>query len=163
VRAFHRDAAPQLKAAGALALYRISTPPRKAGGARATRAVLLCLLDGTRTYAYLGGFDPALARYSPGLLLYRHAIGETLARGAREFDFLRGDEHYKYDFGPVDRPTLRLVVRRRGLRGALARSIGRAERSLERLGGRLRNALWGQPRAPRHRVPDSGAVPEGRR
>ncbi len=33
--------------------------------------------------------------------------------GVRRLDFLRGDEPYKYDWGAVDEPIQRLLVRRK--------------------------------------------------
>jgi CelD/BcsL family acetyltransferase involved in cellulose biosynthesis len=40
-------------------------------------------------------------------------IARALAAGVRRLDFLRGDEPYKYDWGAVDEPIQRLLVRRR--------------------------------------------------
>ncbi|MER8633899.1 GNAT family N-acetyltransferase [Mesorhizobium opportunistum] len=60
-----------------------------------------------RAYAYLGGFDPAYAEESPGAILIGHAIAESIREGAREFDFLRGQEAYKYGWGAGDRWTMR--------------------------------------------------------
>ena len=40
---------------------------------------------------------------APARRSLRHAIGEAIAEGAREFDFLRGGEDYKYAWGAVDR------------------------------------------------------------
>ncbi|RWP52216.1 GNAT family N-acetyltransferase [Mesorhizobium sp.] len=62
-----------------------------------------------RAYAYLGGFDPAYAEESPGAILIGHAISEAAREGAREFDFLRGQETYKYGWGAVDQWTTRKV------------------------------------------------------
>ena len=41
----------------------------------------------------------------------RAALG-ALERGIRRMDFLRGDEPYKYEWGAVDEPIQRLLVRR---------------------------------------------------
>ncbi|RUX44983.1 GNAT family N-acetyltransferase, partial [Mesorhizobium sp. M7A.F.Ca.CA.002.09.1.1] len=60
-------------------------------------------------YAYLGGFDPAYAEESPGAILIGHAIVESIREDAREFDFLRGQEAYKYGWGAADRWTMRRV------------------------------------------------------
>ncbi|RWK57610.1 GNAT family N-acetyltransferase [Mesorhizobium sp.] len=62
-----------------------------------------------RAYAYLGGFDPDYAEESPGAILIGHAIAEAAREGAREFDFLRGQESYKYGWGAVDQWTMRKV------------------------------------------------------
>lgn len=62
-----------------------------------------------RAYAYLGGFDPAYAEESPGAILIGHAITAAAGEGAREFDFLRGREGYKYGWGANDRWTAQKV------------------------------------------------------
>jgi CelD/BcsL family acetyltransferase involved in cellulose biosynthesis len=62
-------------------------------------------------YAYLGGFDPDFAYFSPGTVLVGHAIEQAVREGAREFHFLRGDEAYKYAWGAVDRWNTRRVFR----------------------------------------------------
>ena len=61
------------------------------------------LTHGTRAYAYLGGFDPDFARESPGTILMADAIERAAARGCTTFNFLRGREAYKYEWGAVDR------------------------------------------------------------
>ena len=60
-----------------------------------------------RAYAYLGGFDPRFAYFSPGAILIGHAIEDALRNGACEFHFLRGREAYKYAWGAVDHQNLR--------------------------------------------------------
>jgi CelD/BcsL family acetyltransferase involved in cellulose biosynthesis len=40
-------------------------------------------------------------------------ISRALAEGVRQFDFLRGDEPYKYEWGAHDEPIQRLLIRRR--------------------------------------------------
>jgi CelD/BcsL family acetyltransferase involved in cellulose biosynthesis len=62
-----------------------------------------------RAYAYLGGFDPAYAEESPGAILIGCAIAGAASEGAREFDFLRGRESYKYGWGAKDRWTAQKV------------------------------------------------------
>ena len=73
-------------------------------------AVLYCFHVHGRTSYYLGGFDPAFAGFGPGTLLVAHAIEEAIREGAREFDFLRGSEAYKYKWGAVDRPVYRIRI-----------------------------------------------------
>jgi CelD/BcsL family acetyltransferase involved in cellulose biosynthesis len=50
---------------------------------------------------YNSGFVPERASLSPGLVLLSHVVRDTIARGRRRFDFLRGEERYKYEFGPT--------------------------------------------------------------
>jgi CelD/BcsL family acetyltransferase involved in cellulose biosynthesis len=71
------------------------------------------LSDGRRAYAWLGGFDPRFARESPGTLLIAHAIEAAVSEGCREFHFLRGRERYKYDWGALERWSMRRVLTRR--------------------------------------------------
>ncbi len=56
--------------------------------------------DGT-VGVYNSGFHPDRAALAPGIVLLAHMIRDAIARGRRRFDFLRGEERYKYDFGPV--------------------------------------------------------------
>ena len=62
---------------------------------------------------YNAGIDPDARDLSPGVLLTAQLVRRALESGARRFDFLRGDESYKYEWGAVDEPIQRLLVRRR--------------------------------------------------
>jgi len=68
--------------------------------------------QGDRTYYYLSGFDPDFRQYSPGALLVAHAITEAIRERAKEFDFLRGREDYKYRWGAVDQIIYRKRLRK---------------------------------------------------
>ncbi len=107
VQCFHREAAAGLLRAGLLRLYGLYV------GGRLAAAHYGFLAHG-RAYFYLGGFDPALERLSPGLLAVGHAVEEAVGEGAREFDFLRGREAYKYHWGAGDRLNHRRRLRRSG-------------------------------------------------
>jgi CelD/BcsL family acetyltransferase involved in cellulose biosynthesis len=72
-------------------------------------AAFLCLEHGGSVGLYNSGFDPAHARLAPGLVLLAHVIRDAIERGIPVFDFLRGEEPYKADFGPV--PTDLYCVR----------------------------------------------------
>ncbi len=61
---------------------------------------------------YNAGVDPEANALSPGVLLVAKYLELALAAGARRFDFLRGDESYKYGWGATDEPIQRLLVRR---------------------------------------------------
>ncbi len=62
---------------------------------------------------YNAGVDPDVRDLSPGVLMAYAYVGRALAAGVRRIDFLRGDESYKYEWGAVDEPIQRLLVRRR--------------------------------------------------
>jgi CelD/BcsL family acetyltransferase involved in cellulose biosynthesis len=77
-------------------------------------AAFVCLeWDGT-VGLYNSGFRPDRAALAPGIVLLAHVIQDAIARGKRRFDFLRGEERYKYEFGPVpeDVCVLRIEPRR---------------------------------------------------
>ena len=57
---------------------------------------------------YNSGYDPAYAHLSTGLLLKAFCLRDAIAEGRRVFDFLQGDEPYKYHLGANDVPILRL-------------------------------------------------------
>lgn len=104
VQSFHREAARGLLARGVLRLYTLRVAGRVA-------AVYYGFVARQRAYYYLGGFDPELARLSVGNLVVWHAIQEAIREGAVEFDFLRGQEPYKYAWGAKDRPSYRRRLR----------------------------------------------------
>jgi CelD/BcsL family acetyltransferase involved in cellulose biosynthesis len=62
---------------------------------------------------YNAGVDPDARELSPGVLMVYAYIAGALTSGIRRMDFLRGDESYKYEWGAVDEPIQRLLVRRR--------------------------------------------------
>jgi len=55
-----------------------------------------------RLYLYNSGYSPRFAAYSAGVALLAYRIHKAILQGVRYFDFLRGDEPYKYDFGAKD-------------------------------------------------------------
>jgi CelD/BcsL family acetyltransferase involved in cellulose biosynthesis len=112
VRRWHADAMHGLLDLGVLRLHALRLDGR-------IIAACYVLQDrkrpGARAYYYLGGFDPAYERLSPGTIVIAHAVEEAIREGAATFDFLRGREPYKYLWGAADRPTYR-----RGLTRAAA-------------------------------------------
>lgn len=124
-RSFHRAAARGLLEEGRLRLYTL----RLDGTAGAS---LYCFQKGDVCYYYLGGFDPALGRLSPGTVLTAHAIRGAIERdGAREFHFLRGNESYKYRWGAQDRCNLKVMRAGRGPLGQLRIAGGRLQLAAE--------------------------------
>jgi CelD/BcsL family acetyltransferase involved in cellulose biosynthesis len=69
-----------------------------------------------RILYYNAGVDPDARELSPGVLMVERYVRRAIERGIRELDFLRGDESYKYEWGAVDHPIQRLLVRRTGVR-----------------------------------------------
>lgn len=108
VQAAHRAALPELLRAGALRLQALHLNGEIV-------AVLYALIDppqrpARRVYLYISGFDPALDRLSPGMLLVGHALEQAAAEGFATLDFLRGQEPYKYFWGAGDAPSFRRIL-----------------------------------------------------
>lgn len=57
---------------------------------------------------YNSGFDPNYFHLSPGLMVVTEAIKDSIEKRKKVFDFLRGDERYKYDLGGIDRKLFRI-------------------------------------------------------
>ena len=64
---------------------------------------------GDRLYLYNSGYLQRFAKYSAGVALLAYRIHKAILQGVRWFDFLRGDEDYKYDFGAKDTYVYRAV------------------------------------------------------
>lgn len=62
---------------------------------------------------YNSGYDPDVhAQLSPGWVLLAYVIQYAIAVGCHTFDFMQGDEEYKYRFGSHDYKVMRMLVRR---------------------------------------------------
>jgi CelD/BcsL family acetyltransferase involved in cellulose biosynthesis len=75
-------------------------------------ASTICFNYGKRSLLYNSGYDPEYARLSAGLILKAYCIDDAIARGHEVFDFLQGNESYKYDLGAIDAPIYRLRIHR---------------------------------------------------
>ncbi len=89
---FFRIAIGALTARGAARLWMLE----EGGYALAT---FVCLEWPGHVGLYNSGFDVSQAALSPGIVLLGHVIRDAIDRGARRFDFLRGDEPYKLALG----------------------------------------------------------------
>lgn len=93
---------------GLLRLYFLEVHGRRVSSA-------LCFDCNDDLLLYNSGYDPEYSRLSVGLLLKAFCIRDAIALGRRRFDFLRGDERYKYDLGGQDVPVYSLSLERRRL------------------------------------------------
>ncbi|HZS47508.1 MAG TPA: GNAT family N-acetyltransferase [Blastocatellia bacterium] len=100
VQNFHREVIPGMLSQGLLRLFVLKLDDR-------TLAAYYGFFDRGRAYYYLSGFEPELAKLSPGMLIVNYAMREAIREGAFEFDFLRGQEKYKYRWMVQDRPNYR--------------------------------------------------------
>lgn len=63
-------------------------------------------------WVYNSGIDFRFHELSPGWVLLGYLIQWANENKRQSFDFMRGDERYKYQFGAVDRQVVRLTLRR---------------------------------------------------
>jgi CelD/BcsL family acetyltransferase involved in cellulose biosynthesis len=103
MEAFFRRTAGQLAAARMAALWFLDAPE----GPLATYMTIEW--DGT-VGLYNSGFRPDRAALSPGVVLLAHIIRDAIGSGHRRFDFLRGQERYKYDLGASAEDVLNVVI-----------------------------------------------------
>ena len=64
-----------------------------------------------RMWVYNSGIDQRFIEYSPGWVLLGHLLRWANEQKRSEFDFMRGNEEYKYRFGAVDRQIERVVIK----------------------------------------------------
>lgn len=103
---FFKDLAHQLAQAGWLKLYFIEVNGVKA-------ASMLCFDYNNEFLLYNSGFDPEqFAQFSPGNVLTAYTIQDAIRLGRTRYDFLRGDEVYKFRFGAVAEPVFDVEVYR---------------------------------------------------
>jgi len=64
---------------------------------------------------YNSGYDAArYSELSPGIVLIGHCIRHAIESGRRIFDFLRGEEEYKYRLGATPANIYKLTIQRNG-------------------------------------------------
>src|SRR5262245_20657666 len=74
------------------------------------RASLFGFESGDCYYFFLSGFDQTWSKYSLGFTLLWLSIIEASRRGLKMYDFLRGDENYKFDWSDNPRMTVTAQV-----------------------------------------------------
>jgi CelD/BcsL family acetyltransferase involved in cellulose biosynthesis len=105
LRRFHLEVSARFAARDMLRLYALQSDGR-------TIAVQYNFRREDRHFYYLSGFDPEHARSGAGAVLLAETIRQTIAEGAREIDFLRNGEDFKYRWGARDRANRKLLLAR---------------------------------------------------
>jgi CelD/BcsL family acetyltransferase involved in cellulose biosynthesis len=67
-------------------------------------AAVFSFEDAHATYLYNSAFEPDLGNLSPGNVVLSFLIEAAIAAGRDTFDFLKGDEAYKFRLGARPRP-----------------------------------------------------------
>jgi CelD/BcsL family acetyltransferase involved in cellulose biosynthesis len=112
-------------------------------------AALYCFAYHGRYSYYQAGRDPEYAKYRVGLLLLHYAIAQAIAERAHTFDFLSGDEDYKYTWAREEAVNVRLSL----WKSMPARLIG----SLSAVASRVRSRQAGPRARARSERPDEAA------
>jgi CelD/BcsL family acetyltransferase involved in cellulose biosynthesis len=109
MQGFFFDVALELQEQGWLQLAFVEMDGERA-------AALLNFDYGGDILVYNSGYDPARFRQlSPGIIVTARSIEQAIALGRGKFDFLRGDEVYKYRFGAQDTEVRRLLIAKPGV------------------------------------------------
>lgn len=74
-------------------------------------AAAFSFIDDEALYLYNSAYAEDAADASPGIMLLALMIERSINDGLHRFDFLKGDEQYKYRLGATDRPLLVLEGR----------------------------------------------------
>jgi CelD/BcsL family acetyltransferase involved in cellulose biosynthesis len=126
---FHAEVAERFFDRDVLRLFRLTMDGR-------TVATLYCFEYAGALFYFQGGIDPTYDKLSTGTVLQGYAINYAFDRGLHLFDFMRGDEAYKFRWTET---TRRIVAVRMGVswrgRAALAvrRQTIRAKRLVRRV------------------------------
>ena len=86
-------------------------------------AVFYGFTAGGRVSYYQLGYDPHWADFSPGSVLLQETIREAFDRGLTEYNFLQGDEPFKYRWTQEARALYAVDLFNRSLCGYLSRSL----------------------------------------
>ncbi|HID87362.1 MAG TPA: GNAT family N-acetyltransferase, partial [Anaerolineae bacterium] len=104
MRGFFRTIARVLHRMGWLQLAFIEVNGEKA-------ASMLNFDYGDAILVYNSGYDPQrYANLSPGIVLLSYCIEHAIREGRKRFDFLRGQEDYKFRFGAQETKIYRLII-----------------------------------------------------
>lgn len=103
VRRFHVEFAKQALKRGWLRLHLLTLDSF-------TAAAYYAFKFGDYAGFYTCGFNPRFARYSVGKVLLAKVIDEAQQNGAKVFDFMRGNETYKSEFGTVTQHNFHLFL-----------------------------------------------------
>jgi CelD/BcsL family acetyltransferase involved in cellulose biosynthesis len=87
----HRQLSARFLRKGWLRLYLLQAGDR-------VIAAAYCFHHRKTVSFYSTGYDAGFSRFSPGIMLLAHIIEKSISEGALRFDYLRGDEPYKFIF-----------------------------------------------------------------
>jgi len=77
---------------------------------------LYCFKYNEKIYAYMIAYDTKWNSESVGTMLYAYIIKDSIAKGIKEFDFLGGDEAFKYNFTDLKRVNIKILVMKKNIK-----------------------------------------------
>jgi CelD/BcsL family acetyltransferase involved in cellulose biosynthesis len=102
---FFKDVAVNLAQRGEFRLYFMEIDGEKV-------ASCICFDYADKYLLYNSGYDPEYSALSVGLLNKAFTLKDAIEEGKQSFDFLRGDERYKYNLGGQDQLVHQMIIRR---------------------------------------------------
>ncbi|MCX6005581.1 MAG: GNAT family N-acetyltransferase, partial [Chloroflexi bacterium] len=75
-------------------------------------ASTLCFDYQEDTYLYNSGYDPRYRWLSVGLLSKYYCIKDSIEKHKKRFDFLKGNEQYKFHLGGTATPVYRCIIKK---------------------------------------------------
>ena len=123
---FHRDFTREALRKGWLRLFIMHLNDKPV-------SALYCFNYGGKFHLYQAGFDTHYGRYSVGLGAIGLSIRHALREGASEYDFLRGNEKYKYLWANGERELVRLDLFPPYLRGTVYKQAMEAREEMKKL------------------------------
>jgi CelD/BcsL family acetyltransferase involved in cellulose biosynthesis len=129
IRCFHEEYAHLALLKGRLRLSTLTSDEEPVGAIYA-----MCV--GGIYYFYQSGFDPVQKSISPGTTLVGHTIRSAIEEGAKQFDFMRGEEPYKARWKPQNLlKNMRMLKASASFRGmvgeVLSASASKAKNAIE--------------------------------
>ncbi len=97
------------------------------------RSSIYGLDDGKTFYYYNSGFDLSSAHLSVGLVLLGLSIKNAVERGNRLYDFLRGDEAYKFDWANRQTHLVNLTLSGSSLPAVVSGELDRASSKVSKI------------------------------
>jgi len=73
-------------------------------------AALFSFENKSQILGYNSGHDPGFNYYSVGLLLHAYKIKQAIESGINKYDFMRGNERYKFDLGGKEMPLYQIKI-----------------------------------------------------
>jgi CelD/BcsL family acetyltransferase involved in cellulose biosynthesis len=121
--AFTQEVIPALLAAGHAAVWEVRYRDELLG-------ITINFLDDATFYYWLWGFDVRFEELRPGHTLIAYCIRWSIDTGRRYFDFMIGDEPYKYDYAPAQRSVRAVAIGNSRLRSRAVVGISGAKHTV---------------------------------